>query len=46
MAVCANPETHPDPDKRYVATVVQGVCFIAFGVVSVTALSLGNCKEP
>jgi benzoate membrane transport protein len=40
MAVCANSETHPDPDKRYVATVVQGVCFIAFGVVSATALSL------
>ena len=39
-AVCAGPESHPDPDKRYVATVVQGVGFIAFGLVSATAISL------
>lgn len=39
-AVCAGPESHPDPDNRYVATVVQGLGFIAFGLVSATAISL------
>ncbi len=39
-AICPSPEAHPNPDKRYVATVVQGVCFVAFGVVSATAPSL------
>lgn len=39
-AVCAGPESHPDPDKRYVATVVQGLGFICFGLISATAVSL------
>jgi benzoate membrane transport protein len=39
-AVCANPEAHPNPENRYVATVAQGLCFVAFGLVGATAVSL------
>jgi len=39
-AVCAAPDSHPDPESRYIATVVQGFCFVAFGVLGATAISL------
>ena len=39
-AICSNPDADPDPENRYVATVVQGVLFIAFGLLSATAISL------
>ncbi len=39
-ALCANPAVHPDPRGRYVATVSNGIWFIAFGLVGATAISL------
>lgn len=39
-AVCADPDVHPDLRNRYTATVAQGGYFIAFGLVSATAISL------
>lgn len=39
-AVCAGPDSHPDPERRYLATVAQGLFFIAFGLVGATAVSL------
>lgn len=39
-AVCAGPESHANPEHRYVATVVQGLGFVAFGLVSATVISL------
>ncbi len=39
-AICAGPDSHPDRDNRYVATVAQGFFFIAFGLVGATAVSL------
>ncbi len=39
-AVCAGPEAHPAPEGRYVATVVQGLLFVAFGLAGATVLSL------
>ena len=39
-AVCADPDVHPDPRNRYAATVAQGVCLVAFGLVSAAAISL------
>ncbi|MDP9478668.1 MAG: benzoate/H(+) symporter BenE family transporter [Actinomycetota bacterium] len=39
-AVCAGPESHPDVEGRYVATVTQGVLFIAFGLAGATVISL------
>ena len=39
-AVCAGPESHPEQENRYIATVVQGLLFIAFGLAGATAISL------
>jgi len=39
-AVCAAPDSHPDPESRYVATVAQGLFFITFGLAGATAVSL------
>jgi benzoate membrane transport protein len=39
-AVCAGPDSHPDPEYRYLATVAQGLFFIAFGLAGATAVSL------
>ena len=39
-AVCADPRVHPDPRNRYTATIAQGIYFLAFGLVSATAISL------
>lgn len=39
-AVCASPDSHPDPEYRYLATVAQGLFFIAFGLAGATAVSL------
>jgi benzoate membrane transport protein len=39
-AVCADPRVHPDLYDRYAATVAQGIYFLAFGLVSATAISL------
>ncbi|SDF28008.1 benzoate/H(+) symporter BenE family transporter [Pseudonocardia oroxyli] len=41
-AICSGPQAGPDPDARYAASVVNGVLFIAFGVlagVAVTAVT-------
>ena len=39
-AVCAGPDSHPDPDNRSLASVAQGLFFIAFGLAGATAVSL------
>jgi len=39
-AVCAGPDSHPDPEYRYLATVAQGMFFIAFGLAGATTVSL------
>jgi benzoate membrane transport protein len=39
-AVCASPDSHPVLENRYIATVVQGLLFIAFGLAGATAISL------
>ena len=45
-AICAGPDSHPDRDNRYVATVAQGLFFIAFGLVGATAVSLIRALPP
>ncbi|HSK99738.1 MAG TPA: benzoate/H(+) symporter BenE family transporter [Rubrobacteraceae bacterium] len=45
-AVCAAPDTHPDPASRYVATVAQGLFFIAFGLAGAAAVSLIRALPP
>lgn len=39
-AICASPESHRAPENRYVATVVQGLLFVAFGLAGATVISL------
>ncbi len=39
-AVCAGADSHPDPEGRYVATVVQGLLFAGFGLIGATVISL------
>jgi benzoate membrane transport protein len=45
-AVCAGPDSHPDPENRYLATVAQGLFFIAFGLAGATAVSLIQALPP
>jgi len=46
-AICMGPEAHPDPNKRYTATVVSGVLYAAIGLVgaAVTALLIAFPRE-
>jgi benzoate membrane transport protein len=39
-AICASPQAHSNPRGRYAASAIQGACFIAFGLVGATAISL------
>lgn len=45
-AVCAGPESHKEPENRYVATVVQGLGFVLFGLLGATAVSLIRIMPP
>jgi benzoate membrane transport protein len=33
-ALCAGPDAHPEPDRRYVASATAGVTYIAFGLAA------------
>lgn len=46
-AICMGPEAHPDPEKRYTATVVSGVLYTAIGLVgaAVTGLLIAFPRE-
>ena len=39
-ALTAGPEAHPDPGKRYIATVVAGVAYVLLGLASPLAAAL------
>jgi benzoate membrane transport protein len=39
-ALTAGPEAHPDPNKRYISTVVGGVAYILLGLASPLAAAL------
>ena len=45
-ALCAHPAVHPEPRGRYVASVSNGLWFIAFGLVGATAISLIQALPP
>jgi benzoate membrane transport protein len=46
-AICMGPEAHPDPHKRYTASVVSGVLYAAIGLVgaAVTGLLIAFPRE-
>jgi benzoate membrane transport protein len=39
-AIIANPEAHPDPDKRYSAGVAVGFWYVLFGLFGATVVSI------
>jgi benzoate membrane transport protein len=45
-AVCASPDAHPEPANRYVATIAQGLFFVAFGLAGAAAVSLIRALPP
>ena len=45
-ALCAGPEAHPDPARRYGAAVVAGCAYIGFGVLAGAATAFIAASPP
>ncbi|MSP00927.1 MAG: hypothetical protein EXR07_07755 [Acetobacteraceae bacterium] len=45
-ALCAGPEAHPDPAKRYWAAVIAGATYVAFGLLAGAATGLIAVSPP
>jgi benzoate membrane transport protein len=45
-ALCAGPDAHPDPKRRYWAAVVAGAAYIVFGLLAGAATSLIAASPP
>lgn len=45
-ALCAGPEAHPDPDRRYWSAVVAGIGYIIMGLGAALAVSLMAVAPP
>lgn len=45
-ALCAGPDAHPDPGRRYVATVFGGLAYIAFGLIASAAAAFVAASPP
>jgi benzoate membrane transport protein len=45
-ALCAGPEAHPDPGRRYWAAVVAGVGYVVFGLLAGAATMLISAAPP
>jgi benzoate membrane transport protein len=45
-AICANPEAHPDPSRRYWAAVFAGLTYIAFGLTAGAATAFIATSPP
>jgi benzoate membrane transport protein len=45
-ALCAGPDAHPDPAKRYWAAIVAGATYIVFGLLAGAATSLIAVSPP
>jgi benzoate membrane transport protein len=39
-ALCASPDAHPDPSKRWIAAAANGAAFVVFGLLAGTVTSL------
>ena len=39
-AICTGPEAHPDKDKRYIAGIAAGVCYLLAGLAGATVVAL------
>jgi benzoate membrane transport protein len=45
-AICAGPEAHPDPRRRYWSAVVAGGCYIVFGLFAGAATAFVGASPP
>lgn len=45
-ALCAGPDAHPDPARRYWAAVVAGLAYIVFGLMAGAATALISASPP
>ena len=45
-ALCAGPEAHPDPARRYIATYAAGATYIALGLASGFAAAFIAASPP
>lgn len=45
-ALCAGPEAHPDPARRYWAAIVAGLVYIGLGLIAGTAVALAATAPP
>lgn len=45
-AMCANPDSHPDPAKRYWSAVVAGAVYCLFGLFAATITAVASAAPP
>jgi benzoate membrane transport protein len=45
-AMCANPESHPDPSQRYWSAVIAGVVYCLFGLFAATITAVASAAPP
>lgn len=45
-AICAGPEAHPDPNRRWVAALVAGIFYVVFGLLATAATAVFSAAPP
>jgi benzoate membrane transport protein len=45
-ALCAGPDAHPDPAKRYWAAIVAGIAYLVFGLLASIATAFISASPP
>jgi benzoate membrane transport protein len=45
-AICAGPDAHPDPKRRYIAAVTSGIAYVAMGVLAIFAADFITQSPP
>lgn len=45
-AICAGPDAHPDPARRYVAAVTSGAAYVAMGILAPFAAGFITASPP
>ncbi|MDF3074798.1 MAG: benzoate transporter [Alphaproteobacteria bacterium] len=45
-ALCAGPDAHPDPARRYWAAIVAGIAYLAFGLLASLATAFISASPP
>jgi len=45
-AICAGPDAHPDPKRRYIASVTSGVAYVVMGILAPFAAGFITASPP